>query len=79
MAMAKPVLATKVGDIPEILSGTGYLVAPSSPAEIAQQIKIIFQDLPAANERGLKARDRCIEKYSIEAMAAELSKVVSRL
>jgi glycosyltransferase involved in cell wall biosynthesis len=79
MAMAKPVLATKVGDIPEILGGTGYLVAPSSPEEIAQEIKIIFQDLPAANERGLKARDRCIKKYSIEAMAVELSKVVSRL
>ncbi len=79
MAMAKPVLATRVGDIPEIIGETGYLVDPSSPAQIAEQIKLIFQDLAAANIRGMKARERCIEKYSIKAMALALSSVISRL
>ncbi len=54
MAMAKPVLATKVGDIPDILGETGYLVDPNSPEQIAEQIQLIFQDLDAANERGKK-------------------------
>jgi len=79
MAMAKPILATRVGDIPEILSETGYLVDPGSPEQIAEQIQLIFQDLESANERGSKARERCVEKYSIEAMAFNLKSVIARL
>ncbi len=79
MAMAKPVLSTKVGDIPDILGGTGYLAEPGSPEEIAEQIQLIFKDLDAANERGKKARERCIEKYSLEAMASSLKSVIARL
>lgn len=79
MAMAKPVLSTRVGDIPEILGETGYLVQPSCPEQIAQEIELIFQNLELANERGKKARDRCVEKYSIEAMASTLKSVISQL
>ena len=77
MAMAKPIIATKVGDIPEILGDTGYLVEPSSPLEIAEKIQLIFNDLTAANARGKKARKRCKEFYSIDAMAAILSKLIN--
>lgn len=76
MAMAKPIIGTKVGDIPEILGDTGYLVEPSSPSEIADKIKLIFNDLTAANAKGMKARERCREFYSIDAMAAILSKLI---
>jgi glycosyltransferase involved in cell wall biosynthesis len=79
MAMAKPVLSTRVGDIPEILGDTGYLVAPSSPDQIAEQIQLIFNDLDAANERGKRARARCVEKYSLQAMASTLNSVITRL
>lgn len=79
MAMAKPVLATRVGDIPEILSEVGYLVDPASPEQIAEQIKLIFQDLEAANEVGRKARDRCLEKYSVEKMASTMESVIAQL
>ncbi|MCP6762691.1 MAG: glycosyltransferase family 4 protein [Fischerella sp. CENA71] len=79
MAMAKPVLSTKVGDIPDILGGTGYLAEPGSPEEIAEQIQLIFKDLDTANERGKRARERCIEKYSLEAMTSSLKSVITRL
>jgi glycosyltransferase involved in cell wall biosynthesis len=79
MAMAKPVLATRVGDIPEILNEVGYLVDPASPEQIAEQIKLIFQDLEAANEIGKKARDRCLEKYSVEKMASTMESVIANL
>ena len=79
MAMAKPVLSTHVGDIPEILGNTGYLVAPSSPEKIAEQIQVIFADLDTANERGNRGRLRCVEKYSLEAMASILKSVITRL
>ncbi len=76
MAMAKPVLSTRVGDIPAILGGTGYLVEPSSPAQISQKIQWIFENLTAANLQGMKARERCVKKYSIQAMALILSDII---
>ncbi|MDP5016972.1 MAG: glycosyltransferase family 1 protein, partial [Dolichospermum sp.] len=68
-----------VGDIPSILAETGYLVDPSSPEQIADQIQLIFADLEQAEERGKKARVRCVEKYSLETMASTLNEVSSRL
>ena len=79
MAMAKPVLSTRVGDIPEILGETGYLVEPGSPKQIAQKIKFIFENLDEANERGSQARARCVELYSIETMASTLAEVIAKL
>ncbi|HYW18933.1 MAG TPA: glycosyltransferase family 4 protein [Nodularia sp. (in: cyanobacteria)] len=79
MAMAKPVLSTRVGDIPEILGETGYLVQASCPEQIVEEIRLIFQNLELANERGKRARKRCVEKYSIEAMASTLKSVISQL
>ncbi|AMW30452.1 glycosyltransferase family 4 protein [Arthrospira platensis] len=76
MSMAKPVLASRVGDIPEILGDTGYLVEPNSPEQIADTLQLIFQDLHVANDRGLQARKRCVELYSLEAMANVLSNVI---
>jgi glycosyltransferase involved in cell wall biosynthesis len=79
MAMAKPILATRVGDMPEILGGTGYLVEPSSPEQIAEKIQWIFQNLEAANAQGLRSRERCIKHYSVDTMAAILSDVIASL
>ncbi|WP_174711879.1 glycosyltransferase family 4 protein [Nostoc sp. TCL240-02] len=79
MAMAKPVLSTRVGDIPKILGDTGYLVEPACPEQIAEQIQWIFQNLESANQQGINARKRCVEHYSIEAMGSVLKSVISRL
>ncbi len=78
MAMAKPVLSTRVGDIPEILGGTGYLAEPSSPAQIAAQISFIFADLEAAAQKGNRARERCVKYYSLEAMATPITRAISQ-
>ncbi len=79
MAMAKPILASRVGDIPDILADTGYLVDPDAPAQIAAAIQSIFADPAAAAGKGLSARARCIEHYSIEAMSTRLASVMSDL
>ena len=79
MAMAKPVLATRVGDIPDILADTGYLVDADSPEQLAQGLKQILTDLPTAELKGRQARTRCIERYSIEAMATQLAPVMAKM
>lgn len=79
MAMAKPVLATRVGDIPNILGDTGYLVAPSSPEQLAERIKWIFNHLEEANIKGREARERCMKFYSINSMAEILSDLLPKV
>ena len=76
MAMAKPIIATKVGDIPEIIGDTGYLVDPSSPLQIAEKIELIFNNLTEANYQGMKSRERCVKYYSIDAIATILSDLI---
>lgn len=79
MAMEKPILATKVGDIPEILGDTGFLVDANAPEQIALGIKEIFSDWEAAQARAKKSRTRCIEHYSIETMAEILDRTIANL
>jgi glycosyltransferase involved in cell wall biosynthesis len=79
MAMAKPILATRVGDIPRILGDTGYLVDPDSPAQLATQIEWMFAHLEEATTLGKQARQRCIDHCSIEAMATSLATVMASL
>jgi glycosyltransferase involved in cell wall biosynthesis len=79
MAMAKPVLSTNVGDIPEILGDTGYLVDANSPEQIAEKIQYIFANYTEALEKGQKARERCVQMYSINSMASSLESVISQL
>lgn len=77
MSMAKPILASHVGDIPEILSGTGFLVDPESPDQIAARLNEIFQDWNMAQARGIQARERCLAYYSVEAMASIVESLIS--
>lgn len=79
MAMAKPVLSTRVGDIPDILENTGYLVDPNSPDQIADCIKLIFEDLDEAYRKGIQAREKCVRSYSVNSMATTLAELLKTL
>ncbi len=72
MAMAKPILATRVGEIPAVLGDTGWLVAPSRPDQLRAALEIILGDPAAAASRGVRARERCIEHYGLRACARVL-------
>ncbi len=79
MAMAKPILSTTVGDIPEILGDTGYLVEPQNPMQIAEMITEIFANWDLAEQKGKQARDRCLEFYGTKAMSKILMGVFATL
>jgi glycosyltransferase involved in cell wall biosynthesis len=79
MAMAKPILSTRVGDIPNILGDTGYLVDPSSPEQLADRIEWIFHNLEEANLQGMKARKRCVKCYSLKALGCTLLGVIANV
>jgi len=76
MAMAKPILTTRVGDVPEIVGDTAYLVAPSHPEQLAAAIEEIFANPAAAELQGERARKRCVERYSLEAVGRTLAPIL---
>ena len=78
MAMAKPILSTTVGDIPQILGDAGYLVAPNDPVALADMLQTILSDPQAAQHRGQLARQRCLQHYSVDAMAETLRPLIQQ-
>jgi len=75
MAMAKPVIATNVSDLPEILNGCGWIVEPECPEQLVETIQNVLNNPEKAEEIGLKARQKCIEKYSLDSVEKDLLKV----
>jgi glycosyltransferase involved in cell wall biosynthesis len=79
MAMAKPIVTTTVGDIPEILGNTGYLVQPSNPRQLAKALQDIVEDPQAALGQGKLARERFLGNYSLGAVGPVLSGLIKTL
>jgi len=68
MAMAKPIIATNVSDLPEILENCGWIVEPENPRQLAEAIQYVLDNPDEAFEISQKARQKCIEKYSWASM-----------
>lgn len=64
MAAGLPVVASDVGQIPQLLSGVGILVEPSNPTALARQIDALAADPEARADLGLRSRERAIEQHS---------------
>jgi glycosyltransferase involved in cell wall biosynthesis len=69
MAASLPVIATRVGDIPEVLGDLGLLVPPADRAALTEAIAAVAKDLPRFRELGARAADRVAQDYSATAMA----------
>lgn len=72
MAMAKPIIATAVSDLPEILNDCGVITNPGEIEDLAKNIYCILGNPNANKVMGKKARGKCIRLYSYEAMARVL-------
>jgi glycosyltransferase involved in cell wall biosynthesis len=75
MAMAKPIVATAVSDVPQILNGCGYIVPPGDVQALAKKVEYVLDNTLEAKERGLLARQKCVSQYSWEAMGQTLKEV----
>ena len=79
MALGVPAISTAVSDIPTVLGGAGWVVPPGSPEALREAIRERFADPAEAARRAALARQRCVERYSWDAMARELGRVFERL
>ncbi len=78
-AFLKPVVATTVGGIPEVVTdgGTGYLVPPGDARAMAQAVRRYFDS--ASRERFEENINRENEKYSWDRMVETVEKACSEL
>ena len=81
MAMQKPVLATNVGGIPEIVTPgkDGLLVAPGDPEALAEGIRILVEDRELAVRLGLSARKTVENRFSAKEMGAKTALLYKQL
>jgi hypothetical protein len=71
MASQVPVIASRVGGIPEIIEHgrTGLLVgSPANPAELAGAVRRLLDDPTLAAEMGQLGKERVEREFSVEAM-----------
>ena len=81
MAMGKPVIATAIGGIPEIIAdeSNGILVPPGDPDSIAHAIARYIEDGEFSKKVSLKGRAMVEQKFSDEAMGECFENVVRNL
>ena len=65
MASGLPVVATKVGGIPEVVidGQTGILVSPFKPGEIVSALTYLFEHSAEADHMGVKGRKRVMDLF----------------
>ncbi len=73
MAGGLPVVATRVGGLPEVVDDgvTGLLVPPADPAALAGAMVRIWNDPDQGNRMGRAGRQRTEERFDIRRMVAE--------
>lgn len=72
MAMYKPVIATRVGDIPTVIEDgmNGLLMATKDAKGLGQGIEVLCSDPQLAREMGLKGRSIVEKNFTVELMSA---------
>jgi glycosyltransferase involved in cell wall biosynthesis len=81
LAMARPVVGTTVGGIPEVVieAETGLLVPPRNPQALAQALGRLQANPNYRQELGRRGRELVIERFSLEQMATEIEAVYAVL
>lgn len=77
MATGKPIIATKVGGLPEIIRDeeNGFLIPPGNHRILAEKIILLLSDEKLARRMGLIGRKIAVEKYSWNVIAERIINV----
>lgn len=80
MAAGRPVVATAVGGVPEIIAKAecGWLCPPSNPDLLASAMERALVE-PALSEIGARGRDAVERHYTVERMALDYEQIYRRI
>ena len=81
MAMERPVVASRVGGIPDLIEQdlNGLLVRPGDVKELADALEKLLNDKRLARKMGREGRKRIKEQFSAHAMVQSIEKVYREL
>ena len=81
MAMAKPVVATCVGGIPEVVEDgkTGVLVPPGDVNALAEALQTLLSDPVSRQQMGQAGRQRVVERFGLAQSVAAIHQVYKEL
>jgi len=74
MAAKLPVIATKVGALPEIIENgkNGFIVEPTRPEKIAEKIQDLLNSERLRQELGIQAHQTVLFKFSLDKMVQQI-------
>jgi glycosyltransferase involved in cell wall biosynthesis len=80
-AYGKPVIGSRVGGIPEMIEPgrTGLLFTPGEADELAECLRMLWQDRSLRSKMGRAARERVQKEFSSEAHYEQLMDLYSTL
>ena len=81
MSAAVPVIATKVGGVPEILTDavTGLVVEPDDPHALASAITVLTTDEPRRRAIGAAGARAVVERFGADEAGARLIRLYEAL
>jgi glycosyltransferase involved in cell wall biosynthesis len=81
MAMSKPVVATAVGGVPEVVPDgeAGFLVPPGDTESMANRIIQLIEDPVLRETMGRKGRERVLRHYDMRVIARRWEEIYDRL
>src|SRR5438270_11539 len=78
-AAGVPIVATRVGGVPEVLpEGTALLVPAESPVEVARAIRATIADPSASTRRAAAARQRLETTYGLTSWTSMYEDIYQR-
>lgn len=81
MACGVPVLATRVGGVPEAIDEgrTGELIPPGDPEALAEALDSLLADRPRLDAYGAEARRVAAERFGVDGMVDAVARLYERL
>ncbi len=81
MAGTKPVIATNGGGVPEIVEDgvTGLLIPMGDPVAMADAIEFLLQNPEAAQQMGLRGRERALAQFTIQMTTRKVEAVYDQV
>ncbi len=77
MMAGLPVVATKVGGVPELVEDgiTGFLVPPKDPEALAQALQKLIDDPELRKRMGQASREKALREFTLDRMLHETERV----
>lgn len=81
MSLGRPLVATSVGCLPEIVDDgvTGLLVPPGDPDALAEALKRLLEEPALCHEMGRAARQRFLQRFTLSSFAERTEAVYSEV